>query len=88
MKHVHSGDPRKPAIVAALKAASGGNKITNVYESGPNCFHGDALKYNPAKRAYTDLGHFTVTLPTRCADCGAEGETTGHQTCQYPQDHA
>ena len=27
------------------------------------------------------------TRPERCADCGAEGERTGHQTCQYPQDH-
>lgn len=23
----------------------------------------------------------------RCADCGAVGELTGHQTCQYPRDH-
>jgi len=23
----------------------------------------------------------------RCADCGEPGERTGHQTCQYPQDH-
>lgn len=23
----------------------------------------------------------------RCADCGEPGETTGHQTCQYPRDH-
>ena len=22
----------------------------------------------------------------RCHDCGEEGERTGHQTCQYPQD--
>lgn len=24
---------------------------------------------------------------TRCQDCGEEGERTGHQTCQYPQNH-
>lgn len=23
----------------------------------------------------------------RCIDCGEIGEMTGHQTCQYPQDH-
>jgi hypothetical protein len=23
----------------------------------------------------------------RCADCGAEGERTGHQACQFPEDH-
>lgn len=23
----------------------------------------------------------------RCSDCGEVGERTGHQTCQYPQDH-
>jgi hypothetical protein len=23
----------------------------------------------------------------RCADCGKHGERTGHQDCQYPQDH-
>ena len=22
-----------------------------------------------------------------CADCGRDGERTGHQDCQYPQDH-
>lgn len=22
-----------------------------------------------------------------CADCGAEGELTGHQDCQFPGDH-
>lgn len=22
-----------------------------------------------------------------CRDCGEPGERTGHQTCQYPQDH-
>lgn len=27
-----------------------------------------------------------ATVP-RCADCGEPGERTGHQTCQYPQDH-
>jgi hypothetical protein len=23
----------------------------------------------------------------RCADCGEEGEMTGHMGCQYPKDH-
>jgi recombinational DNA repair protein RecR len=23
----------------------------------------------------------------RCSDCGEEGETTGHMSCQFPQDH-
>ncbi len=25
-------------------------------------------------------------LPPYCPDCGKEGETKGHQDCQYPQD--
>ena len=24
---------------------------------------------------------------TQCADCGKRGERTGHQDCQFPQDH-
>jgi len=24
---------------------------------------------------------------THCADCGEEGEMTGHMACQYPKDH-
>jgi len=31
-KHVHSADPRKAAVVAALKAASGCRKVTTVQE--------------------------------------------------------
>lgn len=26
-------------------------------------------------------------LGPRCLDCGQVGEQTGHQECQYPQDH-
>lgn len=48
-KHVKSDDPRKPAIVAAIKAASGGTKVTLVQEVAPGVFQGDAII--PARRA-------------------------------------
>jgi hypothetical protein len=28
-----------------------------------------------------------VSKKVRCADCGEYGKMTGHQDCQYPQDH-
>lgn len=63
-KHVHSEDPRKPKIVAALKAISGGNKVTLVRETGPNTFKGKCLKSVPGSKGklWDHLGHFTVTL--------------------------
>ena len=28
-----------------------------------------------------------IVSAMRCADCGKTGERTGHQDCQFPQDH-
>jgi hypothetical protein len=70
-KPIKSNDPRKPAIVSALKRKSGGTKVTNVREIGPNMFSGDCLKrpqggnpaaYHPADRAWLNLGTFEVEM--------------------------
>jgi hypothetical protein len=73
-KHVHSKDPRKPAIVAALKRRSGGNKVTLLVElEDGKLFEGRCLKYvgagNGRVRApimggngsYEELGTFQVS---------------------------
>jgi hypothetical protein len=57
-KPVKSNDPRKKAIVAALKLKSGANKITCVYEVN-NTFEGSCLKGN--RSGYENLGTFMVT---------------------------
>jgi hypothetical protein len=31
--------------------------------------------------------HFDKHLAECCADCGEEGELTGHMGCQYPRNH-
>lgn len=43
-KHVRSTDPRKPAIVAAMKRSTGATKITLVREVTPGVFEGNCLK--------------------------------------------
>jgi hypothetical protein len=53
MKRVKSDHPLKKNIVAHLKAKSGGNKVTNVWE-GTNYYEGDCMKYNGSK--YDSLG--------------------------------
>lgn len=55
-KPVKSSDPRK----AALKAASGGGKITNVVECKDGSFAGHCMA--SGKRGYDSLGYFAVTL--------------------------
>jgi hypothetical protein len=58
-KHVKSTDPRKKFIVTALKALTGANKVTCVYELDNSVFQGDCLKGNRA--GYEKLGTFTVS---------------------------
>lgn len=60
-KNVHSKDPRKPAIVAALKIKSGGTKITDLRELNDGRFEGDAYRHMPGARRYFGLGRFIVT---------------------------
>lgn len=66
-KHVHSKDPRKPQIVAALKKRSGGNKVTLLTETlhpiSGLCFEGHCSKKCPGGRGtgYQSLGFFIVT---------------------------
>ena len=62
-KHIHSKDPRKPAIVAALRKASGGTKITMLEEIAVGVFQGSCLKKSQSfKKNYWDnLGKFTIT---------------------------
>lgn len=40
-----------------------------------------------AKHARARRKNASPAMPDRCADCGAEGERTGHMTCQYPKNH-
>lgn len=65
-KYVHSADPRKAAIVAALKAKSGGTKVTLVREVSANTFTGSCLRPDPVKgngkRGYEQLGEFMVEV--------------------------
>jgi hypothetical protein len=69
-KHVHSADPRKAAIVAALKSKSGGTKVTLLREVAPNTFTGSCLRQirsacNPqgiARVRFETIGDFTVNL--------------------------
>lgn len=63
MKPVKSTDPRKPAIVAALKKASGCSKITNVKEYIETATHaqfsGDCLR-KMDNNAWENLGPYYV----------------------------
>lgn len=58
-KNITSKDPRKAAIVAALKRVSGGTRVTNVFET-PDCngFMGSCMKR--ADGRWHGLGSFTV----------------------------
>ena len=58
MKHVKSTDPIKKSVVAALKVASGANKITLVKDHEDGTFSGHCLKGN--RSGYESLGTFTV----------------------------
>jgi hypothetical protein len=64
MKPVKSDDPRKPKILAALKAKAGVSRITNVREASgiPGNFAGDALEYVPATGKYINKGTFEVSV--------------------------
>ncbi len=65
-KHVHSADPRKASVVAALKAKSGGTKVTLLREVAPHTFTGSCLRPGArkgnGKRGYEQLGEFTVEV--------------------------
>lgn len=61
--HVKSDDPRKPAIVAALKAKSGATKVTMVRQVGPTTFSGDCMKpMSKFSKQYMKLGSRRVDL--------------------------
>jgi hypothetical protein len=45
-KHIKSTDPRKPAIVAALKQKSGCRKVTTVLEIAPGVYEGNCMNPN------------------------------------------
>jgi hypothetical protein len=90
-------EPMTRAEAEAVLRGVGRKRIKSVYDDDPRV--GDALSVLLPGFEYPDVSHFTGTEAlgvaeiraanrrTRCADCGAEGETTGHMTCQYPQDH-
>lgn len=58
-KNVTSKDPRKPGIVAALKALSKGRKVTLLKEVSPGVFEGHCLG-DKVGRSFTALGCFQV----------------------------
>lgn len=60
-KHVHSSDPRKPDIVAALKRKSGGTKVTLLVETVPGTFQGKCMWRTPRSSTWADLGVFQIT---------------------------
>lgn len=61
--HITSRDPRKPAIVAALKRKSGGTKVTLLEEIAPGQYRGNCLRGDGNTRhgGWTQLGTFEVT---------------------------
>lgn len=61
MKNVNSKDPRKPAIVAALKRLTGASKVTLVKEVEPGVFQGECLRYG-CNGYYERLGTYQVSL--------------------------
>lgn len=56
-KPIKSTDPRKPAIVAALKEISGHRKVTSVTQVGPDTYEGNCM-YGPLPE-----GRFQVVIP-------------------------
>lgn len=61
MKNIRSTDPRKPAIVAALKRDSGGTKVTTLQEIRPGVYHGQCMKKTPGSHIWTYIGLFEIT---------------------------
>lgn len=69
-KHIHSKDPRKPAIVAALKAKSGGTKVTMLQQIMPCTFQACCMRQiksacnsqGIARTHFESLGVFEVVL--------------------------
>lgn len=57
MKAVHSSDPRKKAFMLALKAQSGGCRVTEVKEDDTHVYgHCMILEYTGGQKNYRSLG--------------------------------
>ena len=61
MKNIKSTDPRKKLISNAIKAKSGGSKVTLVKELNDGTFQGHALKTKGRDQPQDSLGFFIVT---------------------------
>lgn len=62
---IKSSDPRKAAIVAALKAAHGATKVTMVVQVGDNTYEGHCMRPLPGRRyrgQTESLGFQQITL--------------------------
>lgn len=83
-KAVKSKDPRKKPIVAALKAKSGGRRVTNVTQIGEHTFAGDCmtLTTNSWGRHWQGLGRFEVELRL-----GADGQLLPEPAAIPVEDH-
>ncbi len=61
-KPIKSTDPIKKPVVAALKKASGGSKVTSVVQVGPGQFAGRCMTRVKGTLGWKDLGVFEVTV--------------------------
>jgi hypothetical protein len=65
--------------------------FSHLVESGVDVHHLDKLSKQEASDRISTLlelkkrGWPRETKRPMCADCGKFGETTGHQTCEYPR---
>lgn len=71
---------RPLGIVLTKDVASGEYRVN--YRGGEEA----TAYYTDDKVDALHTGREMARLP-RCADCGAQGERMGHQTCPYPADH-
>lgn len=63
-KPIKSTDPRKPAIVEAMKRKANATKITNLREVSPGLYEGTAMRGNPNGRGFifaVPYGHVLLT---------------------------
>lgn len=79
MPAIKSNDPRKPAIVAALRQLSGGSKVTLVKEVGKGLFTGHCLIKNAA-HGFKSLGYHEVSLSNLQSTEVKEGTTMTTKT--------
>lgn len=61
-RNVTSTNPRKKAIMAAFKAATGATRVTLVKQVAPNTFQAHCMRMAP-HGDYASLGFWEITIP-------------------------